>query len=83
VGDFKNGVKWFLVGEMKIRVNFPEGIVKCKYCPFVFEEKGLNRFWCKITGQMLYTPFVLDLPDSCPIVLTGEIVGVKEEKSNV
>lgn len=80
MSEFKNGVKWFLKGVIHKEVFFPEGKIKCQYCPFCRSENDLKRFWCRINNQMIYDPFVNGLPEGCPIELTGEIIGDKEEK---
>lgn len=78
--EFKNGVSWFLKGKPDIDVWFPEGKTQCHYCPFCRAESDLKRYWCRLTNQMIYNPYQAELPDYCPIVITGEIRGKKEEK---
>lgn len=77
---FENGVLWFTKGQLTLDVYFPENEVRCQYCPFCRSDGDLNRYFCKITGKMLYNPFVPDLPGGCPITVTGEIYKPKGVK---
>lgn len=77
--DFKNGVQWFTKGVATIPVYFPEDKIKCQNCQFCRSESDLKRFWCRLTGQMIYNPFCAELPENCPIEFTGEIVGLRKE----
>ena len=73
--DFKSGVPYFTMAEIRVEVAFPEDKVKCRYCPFCRSESDLGRFWCRITNMMLYNPDYPELPEGCPAKLTGEIHG--------
>ena len=76
----KRGVDWFLKGIIHMEINFPEGDVRCQWCPMCRAETDLKRFWCRTKNQMIYDPFQAGIPDWCPICFTGEITGQKEEK---
>lgn len=65
--EFPNGVSYFTDGEISLTVHFPEDRVKCHYCPFCRSENDLNRYWCRLTNKMIYNPYILGLPDGCPI----------------
>ncbi|MFR2018942.1 MAG: hypothetical protein ACLS27_10020 [Eubacterium sp.] len=65
-----NRVSYFTDGEISLTVHFPEDKVKCHYCPFCRSESDLNRYWCRLTNKMIYNPYILGLPDSCPIEFT-------------
>jgi len=75
----KNGIDYYLVAEIKTNIYFPEGKVKCQYCPYCRAENELKRYWCRIKNTMIYEPFVEGLPDFCPANLTGEIIGTRKE----
>lgn len=77
--QFENGVKWFVKGKACIDIFFPEGEIRCQYCPFCRAENDLKRFWCRLTNAMIYNPFTPELPEICPIEFTGEVIGKKEE----
>jgi len=82
--DFSRGVTYFVKGIAHVAVSFPEGVIKCHYCPYCRPEKDLERFWCRLTNTMLYNPFVEGLPEGCPIEITGEVIGTppKERREN-
>lgn len=69
--DFKNGVKWYATGTAEINVHFPEGDICCKWCPFCRSESDLGRFWCRLTHNMIYNPYV-DISENCPIKFESE-----------
>ena len=77
-GRFDEGVSYFTYKTLEI--SFPEDVVVCYYCPFCRAEGDLKRYWCRLTNQMIYNPYYAELPDYCPITITGEIRGKKEEK---
>lgn len=77
--EFESDVQWFVKAVIKQDVFFPEGKVKCQYCPFCRSESDLKRFWCRLNNQMIYNPFVEELPEECPLELTGEIIGERKE----
>lgn len=66
-GKFENGVSYFTKGVAEITVNFPEDFVSCQFCPFCRGESDLKRYWCRLTNNMIYSPFGVGLPDGCPI----------------
>lgn len=73
--DFPQGVTYFTNGEIRLVVHFPENKVMCRYCPFCRSESDLGRFWCRLTNNMIYNPNVPELPEHCPVEITGEITG--------
>jgi hypothetical protein len=73
----KNGVDYFTGAIVTREIWFPEENIRCQFCPFCREEKGLGRFWCNVTGKMIYNPFADGFPEGCPAQLTGEIRGKK------
>ena len=81
--EFKSGVQWFTKGTATIPIFFPEDKVRCQYCPFCRAESDLKRYWCRLTNQMIYNPYVPELPDNCPVYFTGEIVGKPKQKKGV
>lgn len=78
--QFENGVLWFTKAQLAFDVYFPENEVKCQYCPFCRSDIDLKRYFCRITGKMLYNPFAAELPDGCPITVTGEIYKADKEE---
>ena len=75
--EFPRGVSYFTEGVISLEIHFPESSVKCQHCPFCRSESDLNRFWCRLTSEMIYNPFAPELPEFCPVELTGEIRGTK------
>lgn len=76
---FEDGIPYFTMAEAKIEVGFPKEYVSCQYCPFCRSESDLKRYWCRLNNMMLYEPFMLGLPEGCPLEITGEIRGKKKE----
>ena len=66
---FKQGVRYYSKGILQLEVAFPEGDVRCQWCPFCVAEKSLGRWWCKAKNWMVYDPYAPGLPDFCPIRL--------------
>lgn len=77
--EFECGVSWFAIAKINQNVYFPEGKIKCQYCQFCRSEGDLKRFWCRLNNNMIYDPFIEGLPQGCPLEITGEIIGNKEE----
>lgn len=69
--DFKNGVDFYTVADLNIKIGFPEKEAICGYCPFIKSEFDLKRHRCLVTGEMLYS--LETRGDNCPLVFTGEI----------
>ena len=70
--NFENGVSFYSEGKIELSVFFPEGDVRCKWCPFCRAEESLGRFWCRLTNKMIYNPNYDGLPDGCPITVKKE-----------
>lgn len=64
--EFPQGVRFYTSGTARVRIHFPEQSVRCQYCPFCRSEKELERYWCRLTNEMLYDPFNL-IGGDCPI----------------
>lgn len=69
---FESGVSFYTKGHARIEVAFPEDEIKCQYCMFCRTEKDLNRFWCRLTNEMIYNPFSYHLGEQCPIKFNEE-----------
>ena len=69
--EFPNGVKWYTGGVAYVPVFFPENRVICQYCPFCRSEKELERYWCRLTNEMIYNPYN-SIGGSCPIVFDNQ-----------
>lgn len=78
--QFEGGIPYFTMGRAVIDIAFPKDIVSCQYCPFCRSESDLNRYWCRLTNTMIYEPSLRELPECCPIELTGEVRGKRKEK---
>lgn len=63
---FESGVRYYTTVVLQIKINFPEDDVCCHWCPYCFEEKGLNRNWCRLTNEMLYNPYA-GIGERCPV----------------
>ena len=76
--DFKNGVGYYMMAELNIKIGFPENETVCGYCPFIKEEYGLKRHRCILTDEMLYS--METRGRRCPLIFTGEIEERKEKE---
>lgn len=74
---FDNGIAWYAIGTLHQRIAFPEGEIKCKWCPHLRADEANGRYFCRQTGSIVYSKEIL--ADDCPIEFTGEVVG-KEKK---
>lgn len=63
--DFPQGVEYYTVMTREITVNFPNGRVKCRYCPFCYAEKELNRYRCRLHNRLVFTPDEDGIPEWC------------------
>ena len=59
-------VSHYTCGTATIKVNFPNDDVCCAWCKFCKGADSLGRYWCSITEQMLYLPF-LTVGVTCPL----------------
>lgn len=84
--DFKNGVSFYAkyaIDPDKFSINFPEGITRCASCDGAYSDT-LGRARCRfskahsIIEQPLNYP---ELPDFCPLIPTGEIIGTKPKSA--
>lgn len=69
---FENGIGFYTKATVSKTVFFPENEIKCQYCEFCRAEKDLERYWCRLTNDMIYYPFALGLPDKCPLILENK-----------
>lgn len=69
--DFKNGVGYYTMAELNMKIGFPENETKCGYCPFVKSEFDLKRHRCLVTGNLVYS--LENREKDCPLIITGEI----------
>lgn len=79
VKQFENGIKFFTQGIAVIDVHFPEAEVRCHFCPFCRSEENLERYWCRLTNEMLYNPFSHQRGERCPLVFNVAAVQLIEE----
>lgn len=68
---FESGVSFYTKGQATVSVNFPEDDIKCQYCEFCRSETDLKRWWCRLTGEMIYFPF-MGIGDKCPIIFENK-----------
>ena len=66
---FDRGVNYFTTGYLNYPVHFPEDAVSCSYCPYCHQD-SMERKFCRITGQMLYSKDTR--PDDCPIEIDNK-----------
>ena len=71
--SLKNGVSYYTTGTATIHVFFPEDQTVCRWCRFCRSDTPLNRYWCRLTGDMIYDPMT-GRGVNCPIVLEGNDV---------
>ncbi len=70
--DFEKGVSFYTHAVARISVHFPEKQIKCKWCPFCRAEQALERYWCRLTNDMLYNPESYELGKNCPLIFEQE-----------
>lgn len=68
VKQFENGITHFTKAQAIVDVCFPEDEVRCHWCPFCRSEENLERYWCRLTNEMIYNPFSLRRGDKCPLI---------------
>lgn len=78
MADFENGVKSYIVGECKVKVNFPVDwhdnfSVNCYQCKFFSRNSGI----CQLTKEISEYPQKY-IASTCPLEFDGEI----KEKEN-
>ena len=66
--DFPNGISYFTFGNVVLCTSWPEDKVCCQYCKYCRSEKELNRFWCRLTEEMIYNP-AAGVGFQCPVVI--------------
>ena len=69
---FDKGISFYTKGKAIIDVSFPEDYICCQYCKFCRTESDLKRFWCRLTGEMIYDPFGPHRGYDCPIIFEEE-----------
>ena len=75
--EFPDGIRYYTMAKATITVAFPENRVLCQYCPHCRAEQALGRYFCRLTGDILYTPFD-GVGENCPL----KIKNTKEVKTN-
>ena len=60
-------VEYYTSGTVEI--HFPNGELKCYYCPLCDYEQGFRRYNCKRTGEIIRDPHT-GLGGECPINFT-------------
>lgn len=63
--NFKDGVQYSTKGT--ITVCFPEDDLCCHWCLMLGLESKMDRFYCKMTGELLKSPKEY-IGEHCPIV---------------
>lgn len=77
--EFKNGVSYYvkhIVDPDKFSIYFPEGVTRCTSCKMSYSD-SLGRPRCRLSdGRIIEQPlYYPELPDFCPLIPTGEIIG--------
>lgn len=71
IKKFENGVLRYTTGQALLSVSFPEDEIMCQWCKFCRSEDSLNRFWCRLTNEMIYNPYA-GIGSKCPIEFKEE-----------
>ncbi len=69
--EFESGVRYYTTGIAQVKINFPEGEVCCRWCPFCRSEESLKRYWCRLTNEMIYNPYA-GIGGCCPVEFEGK-----------
>lgn len=69
--EFESGVRYYTTGIAQVKINFPEGEVCCRWCPFCRSEESLKRYWCRLTNEMIYNPYA-GIGECCPVEFEGK-----------
>lgn len=72
--QFDKGVRFYTSGIASVSINFPEDDISCHWCPHCRSESDLLRHWCRLTNNMIYNPYVIGLPETCPIKFEKGVV---------
>lgn len=65
MGKFDNGVTEYTIANLDMNVYFPGREFKCRWCPFVRHNDGINRDKCALTEKILYSLEITGL--NCPL----------------
>lgn len=66
--SMQGGVKWYMTGEARVKIYFPEGETTCKWCwPFLRVDNELHRCRCKLTGESIPDP-QHEIGQQCPLI---------------
>ena len=58
-------VDFYAIGEVKLKVGFPNAIVCCDNCRWCQKEYGFNRWRCTFTDELIYNTETIGR--ECPI----------------
>lgn len=61
---FDEGVDFYEHRTATVEVAFPEGYIRCQWCKYLRSDKGNDRHYCVLTGDLLYS--IKCLGDRCP-----------------
>lgn len=70
---FPEGVQWYTFAKLELDIGFPEGEVKCKWCPFLKTELSGLRHRCSLKERIVYAPE--HKADFCPLKMEEKING--------
>lgn len=71
MGKFDKGVTSYTFAEATIQVAFPEDDVKCRWCPFLRHNDGLNRDKCGLTERILFSTEIIG--HECPLTVINKV----------
>lgn len=74
--QFNSGVRYYTEGV--ITISFPESDICCMHCPLMAKEYGIDRHYCKKTGEYLPAAFNA-VGTLCPI----KFMEVNENGENI
>ena len=72
VKQFEDGIRYYTKASAQVDVKFPEAEVRCHFCPYCRSEEALDRYWCRLTNEMIYNPFSLYRGEKCPLIFYTE-----------
>lgn len=68
---FDNGITSYTFASAEIMVAFPEDEVKCKWCPHLRHSESLERDWCHLNNQLIYSRETIG--DRCPLTVMNKV----------
>lgn len=67
-----NGVNYYAVGQLTMKVYFPNGKTDCKHCPHLKERHLRGLCQCSLTCNFIDYANLTTRPPTCPITFKEE-----------